>query len=237
MPTDWRIEDYNENKDKHEFVNAENSENLMIERTRKISLENSNPIQMNLNEEIQNSLENDTIHPLLINQTTSNSYKQISKIIQSQIKLPMVISKLSVREKNINPTTSKKKEKDRSFLTPMLLRYNSENKTDIEPLKKTQWKSDQKTIINSHENSDFIKKYLASNGLSHGSLRDVFDVLRLENPEFRTIDNKIRTLLCLVKTLVIRAVVADKQDWRLTPLQSKQISDTIISLDWLIYLD
>ena len=59
------------------------------------------------------------------------------------------------------------------------------------------------------EKSEFLGKYLNANGLRQGSLQDVFDVLRLENPDFRVIDNKIRTLLCLIKTLVVRAVMIE----------------------------
>lgn len=88
----------------------------------------------------------------------------------------------------------------------MLVRQTSNFAPEKDHLRRTNWKSEQKPRP---ESPGFLAKYLALNGLRPGSLQDVFDVLRLENPDFRVIDNKIRTLLCLIKTLVVRAVMIE----------------------------
>lgn len=97
---------------------------------------------------------------------------------------------------------------ENQFLTPMLIRQTSNFTHEKDHLRRTNWKSEQKSQPET-DSPGFLGKYLSLNGLRSGSLQDVFDVLRLENPDFRIIDNKIRTLLCLIKTLVVRAVMIE----------------------------
>ena len=88
------------------------------------------------------------------------------------------------------------------------MRPTSNHLSDKDILRRTNWKSEQKSHPDI-ESPNFLNKYLSVNGLRQENLQDVFDVLRLENPDFRVIDNKIRTLLCLIKTLVVRAVMIE----------------------------
>jgi len=115
--------------------------------------------------------------------------------------------KLSTKEETPNSQNSAKTNESQ-FLTPMLMRPTSNHLSDKDILRRTNWKSEQKSHPDL-ESPNFLNKYLAVNGLRQENLQDVFDVLRLENPDFRVIDNKIRTLLCLIKTLVVRAVMIE----------------------------
>jgi hypothetical protein len=116
--------------------------------------------------------------------------------------------KLPNKEGRIMKPSTQKKRENNKFLTPMLLRHGKNPKTEKDNLGRTHWKSEVK-VYPEPESPDFLKKYLTVNGLRSNSLQDVFDVLRLENPDFKVIDNKIRTLLCLIKTLVVRAVMIE----------------------------
>jgi hypothetical protein len=115
--------------------------------------------------------------------------------------------KLSTKGETPNSQNSVKTSESQ-FLTPMLMRPTSNHIPDKDVLRRTNWKSEHKSQADL-ESPGFLNKYLSANGLRKGHLQDVFDVLRLENPDFRVIDNKIRTLLCLIKTLVVRAVMIE----------------------------
>lgn len=116
--------------------------------------------------------------------------------------------KLPSKEEREGPESSKIKRNDPHFLTPLLIRNNLSNLNEKDNLGQTHWKSETKSQRESNS-PQFLTQYLNVNGLRPGSLQDVFDVLRLENPDFKVIDNKIRTLLCLIKTLVVRAVMIE----------------------------
>ena len=154
-------------------------------------------------EKLRVKLENDFVllqnssNKLILPQTETKQNKKFN-IFSSEKKLPQ----------NTENNKNSEIKTENKFLTPMLIRFNSNNGNKKDNLIKTNWKSEQKSVKES-EKSEFLGKYLNANGLRQGSLQDVFDVLRLENPDFRIIDNKIRTLLCLIKTLVVRAVMIE----------------------------
>lgn len=109
-------------------------------------------------------------------------------------------------------------EKKSSFLTPLMFPRDISKKVEDET--STVSKSYTRKYLN-NEHAEFIKKYIFYNGIRQDKLRDVFDVLRLENPEFMTIDNKIRTLLCLIKSLVIHSCVIQDGSLNTTNFESK----------------
>lgn len=157
-------------------------------------------------EKMREKLEND-----FINLQNSSKKYMLSKSNLKPTKNFTIFSsekKLPKKDSTINSEGSNQKSGDSKFLTPMLLRHTSNHVHEKDNLRKTNWKTEKKTHPEI-ESPDFFNKYLSANGLRQGSLQDVFDVLRLENPDFRVIDNKIRTLLCLIKTLVVRAVMIE----------------------------
>jgi hypothetical protein len=168
-------------------------------------------------ENLRNKLENDFIS--LQNPPKFSLSKQ--KIKPSRT-FTFFSSEKKLSTKGETPNSQKSlKTNDSQFLTPMLMRPTSNHIQEKDILKRTNWKSEQK-LQTGMESPNFLNKYLKANGLRQGSLQDVFDVLRLENPDFRIIDNKIRTLLCLIKTLVVRAVMIENGNQNKDPEIGKE---------------
>jgi hypothetical protein len=94
-----------------------------------------------------------------------------------------------------------------AFLTPSMNFSSHKNKSflNIQP---TNFKSDRKSNSSSQKLNHQIpfSNYLSLKKFDQQDIRDVFDVLRLENPQFKHVDNKIRILLCLTKTLVMKSI-------------------------------
>ena len=110
-------------------------------------------------------------------------------------------------------------KQDSRFLTPLLMRYGSH--LDKDDTQKTYDDSDDKTSgakltdqlrsqsvnmlrpAGKQIDLQFLKKYVKENGIPIQKLKNVFDVLRLENKQFKMADSKLRMLLCLLKLLVV----------------------------------
>ena len=165
-------------------------------------------------------------------QTTQNSAinKNVSKETHEVNRIPEETQLSGNKEQRSGS------KQDSRFLTPLLMRYGSH--LDKDDTQKTYDDSDEKTLrakltdqlhsqsvhmlrpAGKHIDIRFLKKYLKENGIPMQKLKNVFDVLRLENKQFKMADSKLRMLLCLLKLLVVKSAFEKKGSFDLVESSS-----------------
>lgn len=132
---------------------------------------------------------------------------------------------------------SSDKKEDSRYLTPLLMRYGSH--LDKERTQRTYYQSGEKSAGVAVQKSvgsksvqsmkeervgvdlNFVRKYLRDHNISAEKVKNIFDVLRIEDKQFKMADSKLRMLLCLLKLLVVKSAFEKKRSFGFADLQNE----------------